>query len=69
MKTCALCDRPIHHTNKSGLCRHCWSIRRKAKDALAASLKPDADYRRRRLAHLSSERVQRYWENVEGLRG
>ena len=40
-----------------------------AKDALAASLKPDADYRRRRLAHLSSERVQRYWENVEGLRG
>mgnify|MGYP000016733607 FL=1 len=27
MKTCALCNRPIHHTNKSGLCRHCWSIR------------------------------------------
>lgn len=43
--------------------------RRKAKDALAASLKPDADYRRRRLAHLSPKRVQRYWENVEGLRG
>ena len=41
--------------------------RRKAKDALAASLKPDPDYRRRRLAHLSSERVQRYWENVEAV--
>lgn len=43
--------------------------RRKARDALAASLKPDPDYRRRRLAHLSPKRVQRYWENVEGLRG
>ena len=40
-----------------------------ARENLAASLKPDPDYRRGRLAHLSSERVQRYWENVEGLLG
>ena len=43
--------------------------RRKAKDALSASLKPNPDYRRRRLAHLPPERVRRYWENVEALRG
>ena len=36
-----------------------------AREALSASLKPNPDYRRRRLAHLPPERVRRYWENVE----
>lgn len=36
---------------------------------LEAVLKPNPDYRRRRLAHLPPERVRRYWENVEALRG
>jgi len=40
-----------------------------AREDLAKSLKPDPDYRRRRLAHLPPERVRRYWENVEALRG
>jgi len=40
-----------------------------AREALSAPLKPNPDYRRRRLAHLPPERVRRYWENVEALRG
>ena len=40
-----------------------------ARKTLSASLKPNPDYRRRRLAHLPPERVRRYWENVETLRG
>ena len=36
-----------------------------AREDLAKSLKPNPDYRRRRLAHLPPHRVRRYWENVE----
>ena len=38
---------------------------REANARLEATIHPDPDYRRRRLAHLPPERVRRYWENVE----
>ena len=63
-RQCAKCEGDLHHSNKSGYCRNCWSIR-----SLTQALKPNPDYRRRRLAHLPPERVRRYWENVEALRG
>ena len=40
-----------------------------AREDLAKSLKPDPDYWRRHLAHISPERVRRYWENVGAMRG
>ena len=42
---------------------------REANARLEATIHPDPDYRRRRLAHLPPERVRRYWENVEKARG
>jgi len=43
--------------------------RRKARvnRALEATLKPDPDFRARRLAQFSAERRQRYFENVERI--
>lgn len=39
--------------------------RRKARKAIP--LRPDDDYRTRRLAQFTPERRARYWRNVEGL--
>ena len=38
--------------------------RRLAVKRLRASMRPDPDYRERRLAQLSRERRERYWQNV-----
>lgn len=39
-----------------------------AREALAASLKPNPDYRRRRLAQMSPESTQRYLRNMEAVK-
>lgn len=38
-----------------------------ANRRLAKSLKPDPDYRKRRLAQMTPERRARYQQNLEGL--
>lgn len=40
-----------------------WLIRRKLK----ASLRPDPEYREKRLAQFTAERRERYWRNVGSL--
>lgn len=37
-----------------------WAIRRR----LARTMRPDPDYRERRLAQFTPERRERYWRNV-----
>lgn len=44
-----------------------WIKKALAVRKLRASLKPDPEYRKRRLAQFSRERVARYWRNVEGV--
>lgn len=42
-----------------------WLARRRLK----AIMRPDPDYRERRLAQFTPERRARYWRNVGGLNG
>lgn len=42
-----------------------WLIRRRLKSLM----RPDPDYRERRLSQFTPERRERYWRNVGGLSG
>lgn len=42
-----------------------WLIRRR----LEALMRPDPEYRERRLAQFSPERRERYWRNISALNG
>jgi len=44
-----------------------WLKRRRAAKALAKTLRPDPDYRARRLAQFDSARKARYWRNVAAI--
>lgn len=44
-----------------------WLDRLMARRRLERSLKPNPEYRERRLAQFSPERRERYWRNVKGI--
>lgn len=46
-----------------------WLTRFMARRRLERSLKPDPQYRQRRLAQFSPERRQRYFDNIASIKG